>query len=58
MLGRKERDCKVHSALSLEDRVPVNDYYRQVEAKLDLSFVRELVQGGQQQISQQGRYRK
>src|SRR5258708_2103212 len=45
MLGRKERVWKAHSAVSLEDLVPANHYYRQVEAKLDLSFVRELVQG-------------
>jgi transposase len=43
MLGQKTRVCKVHSALSLEDLVPKNHFYRQVEAKLDLSFVRELV---------------
>ena len=43
MLGRKERICKVHSALCLEELVPQNHFYRQVEAKLDLSFVRELV---------------
>ena len=49
MLGRKKRVCKVHSALSLEDLVPANHYYRQVEAKLDLSFVRELVQDGYSQ---------
>lgn len=45
MLGRKERVCKVHAALCLEDLVPNDHFYRQVEAKLDLSFVRELVEG-------------
>ncbi len=44
MLGRKERVSKVHAALCLEDLVPSHHFYRQVEAKLDLSFVRELVQ--------------
>lgn len=44
MLGRKERVYKVHSALCLEDLVPSNHFYRQVEAKLDLSFVRALVE--------------
>lgn len=44
MLGRKERVCKVHSSICLEELVPNNQFYRQVEAKLDLSFVRELVQ--------------
>ena len=43
MLGRKERVCKVHSALCLEELVPQEHFYRQVEAKLDLSFVRGLV---------------
>src|SRR5882757_5405028 len=44
MLGRKERICKIHSTLCLEELVPSNHFYRQVEAKLDLSFVRELVE--------------
>lgn len=44
MLGQKVRACKVHPALSLEQLVPDNHFYRQVEAKLDLSFVRDLVQ--------------
>ena len=43
MLGHKERVCKVHSALCLEDLVPKEHFYRQVEAKLDLSFVQGLV---------------
>ena len=43
MLGQKSRDCKVHTALCLENLVPKDHFYRQVEAKLDLSFVRELV---------------
>ncbi len=43
MLGRKERTCKVHRAICLEDLVPEKHFYRQVEAKLNLSFVRNLV---------------
>jgi transposase len=43
MLGQKERVCKVHPGLCLEALVPQNHFYRQLEAKLDLSFVRELV---------------
>src|SRR5688572_2713865 len=43
MLGSKERVCKVHPDLCLEDLVPREHFYRQVEAKLDLSFVRGLV---------------
>jgi transposase len=45
MLGQKQRLFKRHTALSLEDLVPLNHFYRDVEAKLDLSFVRDLVQG-------------
>jgi len=43
MLGQKVRSCRVHAALSLEMLVPNKHFYRLVEAKLDLSFVRELV---------------
>jgi transposase len=46
MLGRKERTFKTHQALSLEDMVPREHFYRQVEATLDLSFVRGLVKAG------------
>ncbi len=44
MLRQKERVFKDHIAVSLEDLVPKDNFYRHVEAKLDLSFVRELVQ--------------
>src|SRR5215470_9404230 len=44
MLGHKTRECKVHSALCLDDLVPKKQFYREVEAKLDLSFVRALVE--------------
>lgn len=43
MLGQKFRTCKIHQAISLEQLVPVDHFYRRVEAKLDLSFVRDLV---------------
>jgi transposase len=43
MLGQKEKAFKVHPGLTLNDLVPQNNFYRQVEAKLDLSFVRDLV---------------
>ncbi len=46
MLGQKVRSCKVHPEICLEDLVPVNHFYRQVETKLDLSFVRDLVKDG------------
>jgi transposase len=43
MMGQKEKDFKQHSALCLEDLVPQDNFYREVETKLDISFVRELV---------------
>src|SRR5258708_12733909 len=43
MLGQKARCFKEHTAISLDMLVPHNNFYRQVEAKLDLSFVREFV---------------
>ena len=43
MLGSKQRVFKTHVALSLEILVPRNNFYRQVQSKLDLEFVRELV---------------
>ncbi len=46
MLGRKERVFETHKALCLDDLVPSDHFYRQLEAKLDLSFVRQLVQDG------------
>ena len=43
MLSQKVRQFKLHPAISLENLVPQNNFYRHVEAKLDLSFVRDLV---------------
>ena len=43
MLGLKVKLFKCHPAISLENLVPQNNFYRHVEAKLDLSFVRDLV---------------
>src|SRR5919108_1405445 len=43
MLGLKVKLFKFHLAISLENLVPKNNFYRHVEAKLDLSFVRDLV---------------
>jgi transposase len=43
MLGSKQRVFKTHLALSLEMLVSPNNFYRQVQSKLDLEFVRELV---------------
>ena len=45
MLGQKEKRYKQHPTLCLEELVPQDNFYREVEAKLDLNFVRELVRG-------------
>jgi transposase len=44
MLGVKPKVYKRSVALSLEDLVPSDNFYRILDAKLDLSFVRSLVQ--------------
>jgi transposase len=43
MMGLKVRRFEAHVAICLEDLVPGDNFYRQVEAKLDLSFVRDFV---------------
>ena len=43
MLGHKTKVFKTHPAISVADLVPLNNFYRKVEAKLDLAFVRDLV---------------
>ena len=43
MMGIKDRDFKIHTRIYLDDLVPSNHFYRHLEAKLDLSFVRGLV---------------
>ena len=42
MLGHKTRDFKPLKAISLEDLVPEDNFYRQVAQSIDLSFVRDL----------------
>jgi len=42
MLGHKVREFKLLTGICLEDLVPEDNFYRQVEQSLDLSFVREL----------------
>jgi transposase len=42
MMGHKVRDFRPLTAICLEDLVPDDNFYRQVERSLDLSFVREL----------------
>lgn len=43
MMGIKKREFKVHSSIYLDKLVPGNNFYRQLESRIDLSFVRELV---------------
>ena len=43
MMGLKVRAFKTHTHVNLEQLIPQNDFYRQLETKLDLSFVRRLV---------------
>ncbi|GIK65465.1 MAG: hypothetical protein BroJett018_32590 [Chloroflexota bacterium] len=43
MLCEKKRDFKEHPIISVENLVPLDNFYRNVEATLDLSFVRDLV---------------
>ena len=46
MLGPRKRRCLDRSVLvSLETVVPQDHFYRHLDARLDLSFVRDLVQG-------------
>ncbi len=42
MLGLKVREFKQHESISLDDLVPEDNFYRQVERSIDLSFVRDL----------------
>lgn len=43
MIGKKDKYFKIHTAVSLEELVPRNNFYRQVEDCLDLSTVRDMV---------------
>jgi transposase len=43
MLGYKARDFKPLTAVSLEDLVPEDNFYRQVDHSLNLGFIRDLV---------------
>ncbi len=45
MMGHKERDFHPLPKVTLEELVPADHFYRHLETKLDLSFVRELVAG-------------
>lgn len=43
MIGIKQRQFKTHLQISLEQLVPSDNFYRKLEQKVDLSFVRDLV---------------
>jgi transposase len=43
MMGTKQRSFAPLCNRSLEELVPINNFYRHLEAKLDLGFVRDLV---------------
>src|SRR5215211_1757403 len=43
MMGLKARAVTTRHAVSLEDLVPADDFYRHLDRVLDLSFVRDLV---------------
>ena len=43
MMGIKQRTFKIQPNTCLEELVPENHFYRQLETELDLSFVRDLV---------------
>ena len=44
MMGTKTRHFSPLPDLCLEDLVPKDNFYRRLEERLDLSFVRELVE--------------
>lgn len=44
MIGVKRRDFKTHVQFSLDELVPEDNFYRQLEVHIDLEFIRELVQ--------------
>jgi hypothetical protein len=45
MMGTKERNFRpLPEDISLEDLVPEDNFYRRLQEKLDLSFVREMVE--------------
>src|SRR3954463_1553013 len=45
MMGIKQRHFSPLETISLEELVPMDHFYRRLDAMLDLSFVRELVAG-------------
>ncbi len=45
MLGHKARDFRPLTAVSLEDLVPEDNFYRRLEESLDLGFIHDFVSG-------------
>lgn len=43
MMGIKVRHFKIHTQICLDDLVPQGNFYRELERKIDLNFVRDLV---------------
>jgi hypothetical protein len=44
MLGTKEKDFKIHAKISLDDLIPEDNFYRQLEECINFEFIRDLVQ--------------
>jgi len=44
MIGTKAREFKTHTNISLDDLVPEANFYRQLEAYVNLNFVRNMVE--------------
>ena len=43
MMGHRSKRFKLFTETNLEALLPADNFYRQLEGKLDLSFVRDLV---------------
>jgi hypothetical protein len=43
MVGRNDKQLQPHLAICLEDFVPASNFYRHLEANLDLHLIRDLV---------------
>ena len=52
MIGTKVREFKTHKNISLDDLVPENNFYRQLEDCINLEFVRDVVEGLYSNIGQ------
>ena len=50
MLGHRTKRFKLFNAANLDALVPAHHFYRQLEDKLDLSFVRRMVRDRYEEI--------